>query len=313
MDHSIVPTCAFMVHPRSSDLAITETEQALVTAAHAYNLGCGIRLNPLTIYPRTGISQDKYQFRVEHSEEKPRVLFDGHWITEQNPYAREQPKLFPFHSTVGPPGDYAAFVRTTHVGFTAMDHCSHTLQQAAHRGLSLSRLLRQTAERIDYQAAAKAEWQRGEIDAFKEVVEASTTSVEVLDTLAFEYAEYGLKNDLQLRPVEVEIEDSRIQMALMPHARVDLARLPSDYETTELLQPLHNPSLRQLVAIPDGSGIRYLQPRQAAVLLLERLNEGALNGHTVPAPAVGIENLMAARLITLSNTYESLNGGRTEQ
>ncbi len=47
-----MPTCAFMIDIPEGDTRATD--QALTTALFVRNLGCGIRLNTLTLYNGTG-------------------------------------------------------------------------------------------------------------------------------------------------------------------------------------------------------------------------------------------------------------------
>lgn len=86
--HGIRPTCAFMVQPELSAKHEEETEAAVRVAVLAYNLGCGVRLNPLSVYSGTGLDGSSMPFPVRHSDEKTRLLLDAHWMSRENPLAR---------------------------------------------------------------------------------------------------------------------------------------------------------------------------------------------------------------------------------
>lgn len=300
ISHGVVPTCAFMVHPPATAAAVADTEEALGMAARVYNLGCGVRLNPLTIYAGTGIDRSPSD-PVGYSNEKPKILLDGHWMTEQNDYAREHPGLFPFHSTVGPPARYASFVRSTHVGFTVLDHFSITLLQASHAGRHLGTLLADTAARVDYDAMDKRDWRNREAEAFAETLTGGKANTAMRDALAFEMAEFRLRRKPAGVPVSIEVEGVALDACVLPHAELTLSRSPEAYDTTEpVAQQDRQDEARSYWVVPSESGMRYLVPMEGARALLRSLRAAARSGRTVAVPAAGIASLAAANVITFA-------------
>ncbi len=312
LDRAITPTCAFLLQPGVSAATNAENEEVLTVAAHVQLLRCGVRLNPLTVYARTGLAPTLAKHPIAPSNEKPRVLFDGHWMTEQNPFAEARPGLFPYHSTLGPPERFAAFIRATHAGHTLLDHFSRTLMQAIHAGLPLWPLLHEAAARVDYAGTDKAAWRDGEVRAFLERVGTRRTTREMRDTLAFEAAEYGLRHHPTRAPVRLDVDGATLAAWLLPHARVRLSRSPLAYEGTDPVaagegwpgermgaEPMGEPAKQTFLVLPNGPGMRYLRPRAAADRLIRDLGDAAASGRTVTAPAAGIAKLIAAEVIAL--------------
>lgn len=299
LDRGMTPTCAFMVAPPSSDQARDDNEAALAMAARVYNLGAGVRLNPLTVYPQTGIAPTTLKHPVRYSNAKPQILLDGHWVTEHNPYAQERPELYPYHSTVGPAEDYAAFIESTHAGFTLLDHFPRTLMQAVHSGVSLWSLLSRTARRVRYENDNRPTWRNQEAAAFADVVAERGAPPRMRETIKFETTEYQLRMGLPGARVNVELAGTMLECELKPHAQLSLSRSPCDYETTEPVDSGDSPEGRSYLLVRRGSGVRYLEPSASVNRLLGRLQQGAIDGRTVPAPAEGIATLVAADLLAL--------------
>src|SRR5580693_5935572 len=129
LDRGMVPTCAFMVDIPGDDHHLTDA--TLTTALLARNLGCGIRLNTLTLYNET-----------------PSALATGKPLHD-NPFARDNPELFPFHNTHLPLPLYRRFVTGMHVAYTLFTSFPRTLLQyvLTDQG-SLWQLLDGMAERL---------------------------------------------------------------------------------------------------------------------------------------------------------------------
>ena len=310
LHRGMTPTCAFMVNPPNDADAIADTEAAVAMATHVYNAHGGVRLNPLTVYARTGIDGAQKAHVTEYSSMKPRLLLDGHWVTQENPFAQEKPELYPYHSTVGSPQNYDGFIAATHTGFTLLDHFPRTLMQAAHAGASLWSLLWNTAARVDYSEGARATWRTQEAEAFAEEATRATRSREVQDTLTFELAENRLRRGQPGVAVKVEVAGTPLDVTLQPHAQLTLSRSPVVYETTE------PPAEAAVVAVdgdsaedsstdhayllvPNGAGVRYLEPSTAVDGLLRKLQAAALDGTRVEVPAEGIATLVAANVVAL--------------
>jgi hypothetical protein len=300
LDRNIVPTCAFLLYPDSSDESRADSEEAVAVATHVNLLRCGVRLNPLTIYARTGLAPTTAEYPVEASNEKARVLFYGHWMTERNSYAEERPWLFPYHSTIGPPERFSSFIRAAHVGHTLFNHFSRTLMQAIHAGIPLWPLLQETAAQVGYVDGQKLAWKDQEVGVFLELVRSRRTTPEMRDTLEFEEAEFRLHHTPSRSRVTVEIDGTHLDVWLMPHARVTLSRSPLAYDTTDPPAAPEPGFASKYLVLPSGPGMRYLRPMDGADRLIRALGDAAADGRTVPASATGVASLLAANVIALS-------------
>lgn len=298
LDRGITPACAFMLNPPEG--TIDDTEPALSAAVHSYNLGCSVRLNPLTIYAGTGVQAEAGRTTCAHSDAKAKMLLDGHWVTQMNDYARQRPWLFPFHSTVGPPAHYDAFIAATHTCFTLMDDFPRTLMQWLHfEQTPLWSLVTEVVGRADYRSLNKNDWRSSEAEVFAELLSERRLSPSVRDTLAFEIAEHRLRRPANERQVHVTVDATALSFKLLRHAVVNLSQPPTRYETTEP-QPGEPEADHTYLLVAQGTAVRYLETNRPTVELLGQLDQAAASGRPVPAPADGVTALMAANVLKLS-------------
>jgi hypothetical protein len=73
-----------------------------------------VRLNALSQYPGTALKC----LASEYDVQRVSLLLDVPPLVENNPYAREQPALFPFHSRYVPEAEWRQFVGVLHALFT---------------------------------------------------------------------------------------------------------------------------------------------------------------------------------------------------
>ena len=125
LDRGIVPTCAFMVAPPAEDSC--DTDAVLQTALFARNLGCGIRLNTLTLFNQTASASAMREKPRTYTDHKPRLLLDTPEVIHENPYARVHPELFPFHNTHMNLSAYERFVSGMHMAYTLFSNFPRTL------------------------------------------------------------------------------------------------------------------------------------------------------------------------------------------
>ena len=308
LDRGMTPTCAFMLSPPDSEDAVSDNEAALVMATHAYNVGAGVRLNPLTIYARTGIEFGRVGRAIAYSGTKPRMLLDGHPVIQENEFAKDHPELFPYHNTVGDPSKYDDFIGATHTGFTLLDHFPRTLMQAAHEGTALWPMLWETAGQVDYSEEKKATWRSQEAEAFVEVASRTCQSPEVADTLAFEIAEHRLRRGHPGIPVKIEVAGTPLDATLNPHAQLSLSRAPTEYETTECLEKNDKAdSAGSFLLVGNGAGVRYLKASPAVDELLQSLQSAALDNSRIEVSAEGLTSLMTAKVVSVAEQSVSIN------
>lgn len=301
LDRGMTPTCAFMLSPPDNEDAVADNEAVLVMATHVYNVGAGVRLNPLTIYARTGIEFGREERPIAYSGIKPRMLLDGHQVIQENEYAKNNPELYPYHRTVGEPSRYDGFIGATHTGFTLLDHFPRTLMQAAHEGIALWPMLWEAAAQVDYSEEQRATWRNQEAEAFATIAGKKCKSREVADTLAFELAEHRLRRGHPGIAVKIEIAGTPLEAILNPHAQLSLTRSPRAYETTECVEKdVVENSAESFLLVRNGAGVRYLKPTPAVGELLQSLQGAALNGERIEVAAAGITSLMTANVISLA-------------
>ncbi len=127
LQRGITPTCAFMVDP--PDGGTEGTDAVLNTALFARNLGCGIRLNTLTLYNGTA-SAEEFGLRPKtYTNLKPTLILDTPRVIQDNPYAERHPSLFPFHNTGMPLERYRRFIVGMHFAYTLFTSFPRTLLQ----------------------------------------------------------------------------------------------------------------------------------------------------------------------------------------
>ena len=143
-------------------------------------------------------------------------------------------------------------------------------------------------------------WRDQEVRAFLTLVRARHTSLEMRDTLAFEQAEFRLRREPARSRVSIDIDGTRLDAWLMPHARVALSRSPLTYDTTDTPEAPQAESQQNYLVVPNGLGMRYLRPMEGTDRLVRALNSAAIDGGTVIAPAAGIESLIAANVLTVA-------------
>jgi radical SAM superfamily enzyme YgiQ (UPF0313 family) len=215
LDRGIVPTCAFMIDPPGADAA--DTDAALTTALFARNLGCGIRLNTLTLYNHTASAEERSTGAKVYTELKPRLLLDTPPVIQENPFAREHPELFPFHHTYLPLPLYQRFVTGMHLAYTLFTSFRGTLlRYVAEDQASLWGLLDALAGQLGDLTAVPARRRRAvERDLFQQEFPHRPLSLQT--RRAFELEQAGLRlsqaaaEDTVVLSVEGELQTYRVR------------------------------------------------------------------------------------------------------
>jgi hypothetical protein len=299
LDRDMTPTCAFMVTPPTTRADQLDNEAALGAAVSIYNLGCGVRLNPLTVYAGTQLAEQAVAWPSKPSNAKPKLLLDGHWMTQENPLAQQNPDLYPYHCTIGPPRHYEHFIETTHVGFTALDCFPRTLMQwLHHEDGAVWELLSSTAKAVEYRPETRAYWKSAEVVAFSHVVQERMSSAVVAEILEVERAEFELRATSRADSVTLVVDDTRLSLLLAPHARITLKRCPTAYDTTEAVSAKTGEESRYLL-LPSGAEVRYLECNEDAHSLVRRVTK---QDPTRPCPEISNEEaslLLAAGVLGL--------------
>ena len=124
VDCGVTPTCAFLVENPSAGIA--QVDRTLVTALFARCVGAGLRLNTLTLYNGTP-TETASASPLTYSELKPQLLLDCPDLVQVNDYARDHPRLFPFHNTFLHPELWQRFVFGMHIAYTLVHSFPMTL------------------------------------------------------------------------------------------------------------------------------------------------------------------------------------------
>lgn len=293
LERGIVPTCAFMIDVPEGDARATDA--ALTTALFARNLGCGIRLNTLTLYNGTGSDLARRGQPRTYTELKPRLLLDTPEILHGNPYAREHPELFPFHHTFLPIADYRRFVAGMHIAYTLFTSFPRTLlQYVLADGGSLWGLLGSLADGLSDLESISAVMRRPlERELFLHDFPRLSLAAETRSALALETAELRLgRND------PVETVSLRVGERLQPYPRrsYDVIRLPhppGTYDEVARL-PAVQGNGRPYLMVRQEERIRYFEIDEEVAPLLDRLRAAGRSGETVEVPPALLEQMLAA-------------------
>jgi hypothetical protein len=295
LDLGIIPTCAFMIDLPDGD-DCKETDNALLTALLARNLGCGIRLNTLTVYNATHVSDDLADVQRHYTELKPRLLLDTPPIIHTNSFAQEHPELFPFHSTVLPVPVYEQFVSAIHVAYTLFTSYPRTmLRYAIDDQGSLWGILTRLAGNLGDLVAIEVRHRRSrERELFRELFAKLSVSAATADAFALENAEL----EVSLRPatddVTVVADDETASFRVLPYSLVrlgvPLAELSLENKVASSESPGHHLVYR------DGGELRYCLVNDSMVSELARIRQALSDGGDLLLSADVLAELMSAGL-----------------
>jgi len=296
LKRGIVPTCAFMIDIPEGDSRATD--QALTTALFVRNLGCGIRLNTLTLYNQTASDIAlRAQPRV-YTELKPRLLLDTPEMIHDNPYAREHPELFPFHHTFLPMPVYSRFVIGMHLAYTLFTSFPRTLlQYVLADGGSLWSLLASLSDRLADLVSISAVMRRPtERELFLREFPRLSLSAETRSALDLETAELRLGRNDPAGTVSL-----RVNNRLQPYRtqRYDVLRLPhppGQFDQVARLPAVQGEG-RPYLMVRQNQRIRYFELDEAVVPVLDRLRAAELSREIVEIPPGLLEQMLTAGLL----------------
>jgi len=291
----IVPTCAFMVDtPGKDHLA---TDGTLNTALFARTLGCGVRLNTLTLYNETPSALAMSAQPRTYTNLKPRLLLDTPEPLHDNPFALTHPELFPFHNTHLPLPLYERFVTGMHIAYTLFTSFPRTLLQyvLTDQG-SLWGLLDQMAERLGDLTRMQAVLRRPtERDLFLDDFPRRALSSNTRSALELETAELRLGcSDPAPAAITIRAGDQVKLYEAASHRIISLPNTPQAYDQVMPLPPAQEPA-RPYLLVRQGRRVRYFELDSDAVSVLQRITSSGAGEVEVP-PAV-LEDLMQAGVL----------------
>lgn len=307
LDRGIVPTCAFMIDIPDGD-DHTDTDNALLTALLARNLGCGIRLNTLTVYNATGTGKEMADTSRHYTELKPRLLLDTPPIIHRNPFARQHPALFPFHSTVLPPAIYERFVTAMHVAYTLFTGYPRTLlRYAVDDQGSLWTLLTDLADRLGDLTTIDVRQRRPrERAAFRELFPALPVSRRTRDAFDLESAELDVslappRNGIRVRAGDADAHYRAVSYDVV-RLHGSLAGLSSD--NAAAAGSADGPG--HYLVFRKGGELRYCHVADAMVPELHRVRQAAATGGDLRLSANTLAELTSAGLLQPMKTPEEV-------
>ena len=288
-----VPTCAFMIDPPVSSTA--NTDCALNCALFARMMGCGIRLNTLTLYNQSATAIQLGTCSQTYTNLKPLLLLDTPRIMHDNSYARERPGLFPFHNTHLPIPLYRKFVMGMHAAYTLFTSFPRTLTQyvLSDNG-SLWALLESIATKIDISAAHATMRRPMERELFLDEFKRCRLSRQTRSAFEMETAEYQLGRNEPAASVTI-----RSQQAVKTYkkAQFELLSLPWKPAVYDRIEPLSSAAHRtQLYLVVRQNGhLEYFHIPRQNVPTLNNINHNT-PGHqvAVDVPKQWLDELICA-------------------
>ncbi len=294
LDRGMVPTCAFMVDTPGDDHRLTDA--TLTTALFARNLGCGIRLNTLTLYNETPSALAAGSAGRTYTNLKPRLLLDTAEPLHDNPFARERPELFPFHNTYLPLPLYERFVCGMHMAYTLFTSFPRTLLQyvLADQG-SLWSLLDSLAVRLgDLTRLAPVMRRPTERELFLHDFPRRRLSAATRGALELETAELRLGCNEPESAVAIRSADEVRRFRAARFQVIELPNAPRDFDRVMALPAAEKPPQPYLVLRQDKR-FRYFEVDSQLASTLHTIN--ASGDGEVEVPPVMLGELLQAGVL----------------
>ncbi|TDV43219.1 B12-binding domain-containing radical SAM protein [Actinophytocola oryzae] len=296
LDRGIVPTCAFMVDvPQDGDHA--NTDAVLTTALLTRNLGCGIRLNTLTVYNDT-ITEKQFAGHPRHySELKPRLLLDTPPAVYRNEYAREHPELFPFHSTLLDLPVYERFATAMHLAYTLFTSFQRTLlQYVVTDGQSPWLLLERIADLVgDLVPVPARERRQLERTVFEREFRELTVSTRTREAFELESAELTLSLSPPGADVQVLSAGERRWYTPEPYEVIRLSEPLATLSRDDGAARVEKPG--NYLVLREGGQLRYFLVNDELVGELNRIGQAGTGRAAVELSAGALSDLTTAGVL----------------
>jgi hypothetical protein len=297
----IVPTCAFMVDPPISGTA--NTDSVLNVALFARMMGCGIRLNTLTLYNQSATATELSGSSRTYTNVKPLLLLDTPAIMHENSYAQERPSLFPFHHTHLPLPLYRKFVSGMHVAYTLFTSFPRTLTQyvLVDNG-SLWALLDGIAEKIDLTSVHAVMRRPMERELFVREFAKRRLSRQTRGALELEIAEYHLGRNEPASSIAIRSGGDTKTYGKAQFELVDLPYDPAAYDQIANLAPVRDRSKPYLL-LRRGNQIEYFHLGRQVVSALNQINGAPAQGQVLEMPPGRVEEIIRAGVLQSSRFH----------
>jgi radical SAM superfamily enzyme YgiQ (UPF0313 family) len=297
LDRGIVPTCAFMVDlPAGADHE--DTDRVLTTALLARNLGCGIRLNTLTVYNDTATAKEFAGHERSYSELKPRLLLDTPPVVVTNPYAKRHPELFPFHSTLLPLPVYERFVTAMHIAYTLFSSFSRTLlQYVVTENGSPWLLLNRIADRIGDITPIDARLRRHrERQVFQEEFSGLTVSRRTREAFELERTELELSVTRPSQPLRVSSDGAHGWYRSEAHEVIRLSGSPASLSRDDGAEQPDGAG--SYLVLREGDQLRYFLVEEGLIGELARIRRSRSSGKPLELPPEVLAELTLSGILT---------------
>jgi len=305
LQRGIGVTCAFMIDMPGADHV--ETDAALTTALFARALGCGLRLNTLTLYPGTGAALALADQPCVYTDLKPRLMLDTPEVVSDNPYARARPELFPFHNTYVPLPRYERFSFCTNVAHALFIAFPRTLvQYVLTDNGSLWELIERLADAVgDITAIHPPARYHHQWELFLREFPRLSLSRETRSALALERAELSVALGPATLPLAVRVASEVQRYQAGRFTVVDLADPPQVFE--QRLRPAEDtgPSRPYLVIRQDGK-ILHREVSDELASALRRVNIARRGGEPLEVPPRMLESLIADGILHAADSGSGL-------
>lgn len=300
LDRGIVPTCAFMIDIPEHDTV--NTDQSLATALFASSLGCGIRLNTLTLYNQTESSIGMQGRPRIYTNLKPSILLDTPDVVQDNPYAREHPALFPFHQTFLPLPVYKDFISGMHVAFTLFKSFNRTMiQYVSVDNGSLWSLISHVSEKVgDLTQIPTVERRARERDVFLEEFERFPLSRQTRSAFEMESAEMELGRNEPEGEVNLIVQGERQTRRAGNYGIIRLPYEPAMLDRMEGLPDSEGPEQPYLL-LEQNKRISYFSLPQEVALTLAEIQEARRSGQWVDVPPAVLSELVDVGILDVAS------------
>jgi radical SAM superfamily enzyme YgiQ (UPF0313 family) len=291
LERGITPTCAFMVDIPEHDSA--NTDLSLATALFAANLGCGIRMNTLTLYNQTETYIDMQSRPRVYTNLKPSLLLDTPNVLHDNPYAKERPELFPFHQTFLPLPVYQKFVTGMHMAYTLFKSFNRTMVQyvSVDNG-SLWGLLSHLGDKIgDLTKVPVLERRSLECDVFLKEFPRFTLSRQTKSALEMETAEMELGRNAPESEVGLVVEGERQTWRAGNYGVIHLPYEPAMLDRLEGLPDSEAPAQPYLL-LEQNRRINYFSLPGDMAQTLTDIQDARHSGQSVEVPPAVLSELV---------------------
>jgi Radical SAM superfamily/B12 binding domain len=148
VDASVMPTCAFILDPFSSHLH--DLDETFYWAARVRVEGSSLSFHLLTPYQGTELGQRLNRAASSYAGDlRARIMFDCPESVAQNPFASQNPHLFPFHRYPCNPQRFLDEMLVVYFGQHLVENFPFEILDLADAGESITQIIRRIISDLD--------------------------------------------------------------------------------------------------------------------------------------------------------------------